>query len=97
MRKGRGNAILTYETVSAIDHKLTEVGVKVDNMQDALRRREAMHDDHEVRLRALELSHAALASSSHRASTIWAWLIPVALSIITTLVSVMTFARIPGK
>ena len=96
-RKGRGNAILTYETVAAIDKKLTEVSVKVDNLNSAIDKREEAHNDHEIRIRALELSHAGFVAASTRASGIWAWAVPVLLSIVTTLISVLTFARLAGK
>lgn len=96
-RKGRGNAILTYETVAALDKKITEVSIKIDHVHDTLDKREEAHRDHEVRIRALELSLAGFVAASTRASGIMTWALPVVLSAITTLIGVLTFVRMTGK
>lgn len=72
-RKGRGNAILTYETVAALDAKLTRVDAKLDYLHDRMLHREAEHKDHEVRIRVLEQFHASHAASSTSSSDIWKW------------------------
>lgn len=72
-RKGRGNAILTYETVNEIGSKLTQVSAKLDYLYDRMIGRDVEHKDHEVRLRALELSFAGLQSSASSNNDIWKW------------------------
>jgi len=74
-RKGRSNAILTYETVAGLDNKLTEVSTKLDNLYDKVSDREAGHADHEARIRSLELSLAGLlaAGSSSVKMAAWFW------------------------
>lgn len=53
-RKGRGNAILTYERVEEINLKLTQAVAKLDYLLKDQGRQEALHTDHETRLRSLE-------------------------------------------
>lgn len=72
-RKGRGNAILTYETVADIDTKLTQVSTKLDYLYESMIARDAGHKDHEVRLRALELAFAGINASTSSSSDIWKW------------------------
>lgn len=72
-RKGRGNAILTYETISEIDTKLTQVSAKLDYLFERMVARDAEHKDHEVRLRALELAYAGIHASASSNSDVWKW------------------------
>ncbi|GJE18752.1 hypothetical protein [Methylobacterium marchantiae] len=53
-RKGRGNAILTYETVDDIKTQLTRVIVTLESITANQDRHDAGHKDHESRLRVLE-------------------------------------------
>jgi hypothetical protein len=57
-RKGRSNAILTYETVEAVNLGIQRVELKLDALAVKVSEQGAVHADHEVRLRALELSGA---------------------------------------
>ena len=81
-RKGRGNAILTYETVADLAQKLTRVDGKLDAVLGDLRRQEADHTDHEGRLRRLEeqmtgilaaTAAAATARTDHKRDFQWVW------------------------
>lgn len=80
-RKGRGNAILTYETVAEIDKKLTEVSTTVVQIKEAVREGNTKHLDHEVRIRALEITTArdtaALAATKSTGSWIWSAILGV--------------------
>lgn len=96
-RRGRSNAIVTYETLADIQGLVREALIKIDHMHHTLAAREEAHKDHEVRIRALELSHAAVVAANARASAIWTWAVPVLLSVVTTIVSVLTFAKYLGK
>ncbi|MBK3400416.1 hypothetical protein [Methylobacterium ajmalii] len=97
-RKGRGNAILTYETVAALDAKLVRLDAKMDGVVDGIRRQEADHADHEARLRFLEgqmagIAAASAATNAARVSTRteyqWAW--GVLLTVISLGLSVLTY------
>jgi len=57
-RKGRSNAILTYETVEGINIGILQVNNKLDNLGEKVDSLGRTHVDHEVRIRALELSQA---------------------------------------
>lgn len=74
-RKGRGNAILTYEKVEEIVLGLQKVDLKLDNLEDKLDDVGKKHDDHEVRIRALELTAAGRTQTTSFAKWIWqaAW------------------------
>lgn len=89
VRKGRSNAILTYETVEEINLGIASVSNKLDFVTEKLENINRVHSDHEVRLRALELSQARLQGSSGTATWVWqavwpaigfAWLIFTYLS-----------------
>lgn len=57
-RKGRSNAILTYETVDEIRLGVQRVDLKLDALAQKVSEQGAVHADHEIRIRALELSGA---------------------------------------
>lgn len=84
-RKGRGNAILTYEKVEEIVLGLQKVDLKLDNLEDKLDDVGKKHDDHEVRIRALELAFAGNSQTSSFAKWIWQAAWPAAATIISLL------------
>lgn len=69
-RKGRGNAILTYEKVEQIVLSVQKVDLKLDNLEEKMDLQGRQHDDHELRIRVLELAYAG---SSHTATS-YRWL-----------------------
>lgn len=92
-RKGRGNAILTYETVSEIDSKLTAVSAKLDYLYDRMISRDVEHKDHEVRIRALELSFAGLQSSSSSNQDIWKWVWAALVSAVMVGLQILNYLK----
>lgn len=92
-RKGRGNAILTYETIAEIDHKLTHALVKLDFVSERLAGREVEHRDHEVRIRALELAHAGIHASSASNNDIWKWVWAAVVSVAMVALSALNYLK----
>lgn len=92
-RKGRGNAILTYETVAEIDTKLTQVSAKLDYLFDRMVSRDAEHKDHEVRIRALELAFAGLSASSSNSSDIWKWVWAAIVSVAMLALGILNYLK----
>lgn len=74
-RKGRSNAILTYETVEQLALGIQRVDIKLDHLREDLTSVDRRHGDHEVRIRALELTIAGSTASRSTASWLWqaAW------------------------
>jgi hypothetical protein len=83
-RKGRSNAILTYETVADLNQKVTEVLVDVRHMRNDLRSQQDRHDNHEVRIRAVELTQAGIIAANTRGTSIWLWVWSAASAVIST-------------
>lgn len=92
-RKGRGNAILTYETVAGIDKKVTEVATKLEAVIERLGGRDEAHQDHEVRIRALEISQAAALSSQATRSTTWQTGVTFLLSVAAVIISLVNLLK----
>lgn len=84
-RKGRSNAILTYETVEEIKLGIQKVDMKVAHVADKLDDVSRAHVDHEVRIRALELTAAGTAASGGTAKFLYGAIWPVAATIISAL------------
>lgn len=74
-RKGRSNAILTYETVEEIKLGIARLDMKVDRLDEKMADIGTEHDDHELRIRVLELALAGTTSTTGFAKWIWqaAW------------------------
>lgn len=81
-RKGRGNAILTYETVAEIATKVALLVVKLDVLGERLSTADQKHADHEVRLRAIELLAAAQGAGGKatKDTALWVWTAALTLS-----------------
>lgn len=88
-REDKRNAILTYREVNSIFTSLQRLDTKMDGMADSIEDIKRVHDDHEVRIRALELAHARLGGSSGAASYLWHAIWPVA----AVLVSLMAYLK----
>lgn len=84
-REDRRNAILTYREVNSIFSTLTRLDTKMDTVADDIAAMTKTHDDHEVRIRALELSHARIGASSGMASNLWHAVWPAAAVVISLL------------
>lgn len=84
-REDKRNAILTYREVNTINVTLQRLETKMDAMKEDIEDVKKVHDDHEVRIRALELSHARLGGGSGMASFLWQAVWPAAAVIISLL------------
>jgi hypothetical protein len=88
-RKGRSNAILTYETVDEIrlgvQQAILEVRQLRHEFEEAASTQRATYSDHEVRIRALELTIAGAAASRGTATWLWHAVWPAAAVIIAVL------------
>lgn len=89
-RKGRGNAILTYETISGIERSLALVDAKLDRLDEKLDEVGREHDDHEVRLRVLEASNHALSGKTDFSK----WLGPVLISLVMLGMSLLNYIKV---
>lgn len=83
------NAIVTYNTVEAINKNIILVSYKLDRLDEKLGEQTAKHDDHEVRLRALELVSAARQGSTGFAT----WAGPVLLTVVAIGISVLNYLK----
>jgi len=95
-RKGRSNAIATYEMLAGLDNKLTRVVADVGSLKDAMRDRKEDFQDHEMRLRVIEAKQTAMDSSSSTSRgqwrDVWFGVIAVAtllLSATSTIVNIL--------
>lgn len=84
-REDKRNAILTYREVNTINLTLQRLDTKLDALQEDITDIKKVHDDHEVRIRALELSHARLGGNAASASYLWHAIWPVAAVAISLL------------
>ncbi|MGV1835237.1 hypothetical protein ACQZ6C_10785 [Rhizobium rhizogenes] len=84
-RKGRSNAILTYEKIEEIVLGIQKVDLKVDELSKDIGEIGRQHTDHEVRIRALELAFAGTSSNTGFAKTIWQAIWPTAACVIALL------------
>lgn len=89
VRKGKSNAILTYETVEEIKLGIQEVGIKLDYLSNTVSAQDRRHDDHEVRIRALELSSAGNAASRGLGS----WLVQLAWPAAGVLIALLSYLQ----
>ncbi len=70
-RKGRGNAILTYETVARIDNKVSALVEQIKSFTEKQSEQQRSLQDHETRLRALETANAIAAASASTRKEGW--------------------------
>lgn len=84
-RKGRSNAILTYETVEDIKLDIQKVDLKLDHLSADVSSQGKRYDDHEVRIRALELTVAGANASRGMGSWLFNSVWPVAAVLIALL------------
>lgn len=95
-RKGRSNAILTYEVVSGLDSKLTRLVAQFEYFSEAMRKRDQEALDFEARLRGLEsrmtVTETASGTSKGTWNTVWFGVIAVGtllLSLTNTIVQLL--------
>lgn len=88
-RKGRSNAILTYETVSGIEQSLVKVDAKLDRLDEKLDDIGREHDDHEVRLRVLERSD----HERNGKTGFIHWIGPILISLTMGFVAVLNYLK----
>lgn len=88
-RKGRGNAILTYETVEEIRLGIQRVDMKVDRLDEKLAEESTKHTDHEVRIRALELAFAGTSGGTGFAK----WLGPILITLAGLGISILNYLK----
>ncbi len=69
--KGRGNAILTYETVARIDNRLASLAEMVKGFAEKQTEQQRSIQDHDTRLRALETAQAIAAASASTRKEGW--------------------------
>lgn len=86
-RKGRSNAILTYETVEDIKLGIQKVDLKLDHLSADVSSQGRRYDDHEVRIRALELTVAG-ANASRGTAT---WLVQLAWPAAGVLIAFLSY------
>ncbi|MCW2317144.1 anti-sigma-K factor RskA [Rhodoblastus acidophilus] len=72
-RKGKSNAILTYETIAEFDRKLTELVTRFNSFLEHRESATKDHEDHESRIRVLEAYMAATQASSTSSTNQWMW------------------------
>lgn len=95
--KGRQNAILTYEQVARMSASIVRVETKLDAITAGQTAAEKAHMDHEVRLRALELTQAAYIASTTSSRGVASWIWTAAMGLILVLIAVLNYLGIhPG-
>lgn len=90
-RKGRSNAILTYETVEEIKLGIQETNLKLDHLAQDVGKQGKTFDDHEARLRALELTQAAFIAANTSKWSTGAFLWSAALGAIAVIISALNY------
>lgn len=84
-RKGRSNAILTYEELAALHLAIQKVDLGIKRLDEKMDDRDGQHIDHEVRIRALELTVAGNNASSGTAKFLYGAIWPLAGVLIAAL------------
>lgn len=84
-RKGRSNAILTYETVEELKLGIQRVDLKMDRLNEKMADIGTEHDDHELRIRVLELALAGSSSTTGFAKWLWQAAIPTVAVVVSLL------------
>lgn len=78
-RKGRSNAILTYEKLEELSLGIQRVDLNVSAIRKDMVGVDEDYKDHEVRLRVLEQAHAARTGSTGAATWIYQAMWPLAM------------------
>lgn len=89
-KKGRSNAILTYQKLDEFFHKLTEVATVVGSIKEDLRAIVQKSNDLEVRLRVLEVTVAAMQATTITKKDEGRWVITLLTSLCTLLIGATT-------
>lgn len=84
-RKGRSNAILTYETVEEIKLGIQRLDLKMDRLDEKTTEIGKEHDDHELRIRVLELALAGTSSTTGFAKWLWQAALPAGALVVSVL------------
>ncbi len=84
-RKGRSNAILTYETVEQINLGIQEALLRLGHLNDKIASQMSVIAEHEVRIRALELTLAGSTASTGTAKFLYQAVWPLAACVISIL------------
>lgn len=88
-RGGKRNAIITYEEIAAVKEGVVVLNTKMDAVVGEITKIGKVHDDHEVRIRALELALAAsTASRGMIASTV-----SLILAVVSVGVAVLAYLK----
>ena len=92
-KKGRGNAILTYETVEGIKISLAEIKGDVKNIVDAQVRHDEDNKDHEARLRVQETKLTAYiaGTNANKGQAQWMWSVILPLGSLILQASIAAF------
>lgn len=92
-RKGRGNAILTYERVDQLTALVTETKVLVNRLVLDQDKAEGEVDKMELRIRAIEqtLAQFVATQTSGRHTALWIW--GAAQTAITTVLAILTYVN----
>lgn len=88
-RKGRSNMIITYETLNAIHSQLTKQSLQLDALDEKMDDVKDLHVDHEIRIRALELSLARASGSTGMAQ----WATPILLTVIGVVLGLLNYIK----
>lgn len=83
------NIIVTYEELRGIHLMLAQVNAKMDHLAQELHRQNKEHMDHEIRLRALELSFASNSGGSKAAQ----WATPVLIAVGGFVLSILNYLK----
>ena len=83
------NIILTYKELSGIHLQLQKVGLAVEQLDEKMDAQGKVHVDHEIRLRALELSGARHSGGTGMAQ----WATPLLLSVFGTVFTVLNYLK----
>lgn len=86
---GKRNAIVTYEELAKIGEGVAVLNIKMDTVNAALEARSKQHDDHETRIRALELSLAAAMAAKGTVGQVFTGLI----AMVGIVISVLAYLR----
>lgn len=83
------NIILTYKELSGIHLELQKVGASVERLDEKLDAVGKQHIDHEIRIRALELSGAQRTGGSGMAQ----WATPIILTVVSILFALLNYLK----
>lgn len=88
-RKGRSNAILTYEEVSNIHLGLQKLSLQLQTLDEKVDEVKNVHIDHEIRIKALELTSARQSGSTGMAT----WAFPIILTLASLGIAILNYIK----